>query len=383
MNIFKILANGEGRINETNVSAFLGYLLDPNANHSLGYEFLKRFFEPIVKENDFKADKYDYQIFFEQGFSKDERKQKVDIVIVCSHTELGEGSETKVKNYINNFKIIKKVFLIENKINLGSFKKEQVQNQFESYKNVFKDNEGGNNPDIYSIYVTPNNDTFYEEFKDNIEVPNKTHIFWKNDDTKKSIKNMLIDIVSKENIGDIEAINEYTRHTLKSFIQFIETDFKSEKEIEKERKNDGVYTNKEQKLNKDSHIEEKLKLVKDKLEEQCLQLIVGEPDLSRPKDPKLEIYSDGILITINAGFNPRNRVSLSYRINLNLENSKVRLEELANSMNLKLNVPDSKTMSYCSTPEMTEKIPIDNYNEIITAVKKAIENIENVFNVKL
>ena len=43
MNIFKILANGDGKINEANISAFLGYLLDPYQNHSLGYEFLHRF----------------------------------------------------------------------------------------------------------------------------------------------------------------------------------------------------------------------------------------------------------------------------------------------------------------------------------------------------
>jgi hypothetical protein len=367
MNIFKILANGEGRINETNVSAFLGYLLDPTANHSLEYEFLKSFLEPIVNDKKFKVKEYDYQIFFEQGFSKDEKKQKVDIVIVCYYIELGGGSETKVKNFINNTKSIKKVFLIENKINTGSFKKEQVQNQFESYKN---NSEGENNPDIYSIYLTPKNKTFEREFEE-LTLKNKFHFYWKDEGNINSIKNILIDIVKKESSAEIEAINEYTRHTLKSFIQFIETDFKSEKQIKK----DGAYTNTEKKLNADSNIEGKLKEVKELLEEKIPNK-VGDPNLSRPKSPELWVYSNDILITINAGFKPRNRISLSYRVNSEKENSKTNLEQLASALNLKLKYADDKKWSYCSTPEMEEKIKFKDSDEIVLAVKEAVKNIE-------
>lgn len=42
MNIFKILANGKGSVNEENISAFLGYLLDPSGDHGLRHEFIKR-----------------------------------------------------------------------------------------------------------------------------------------------------------------------------------------------------------------------------------------------------------------------------------------------------------------------------------------------------
>jgi len=380
MNIFKILANGEGRINETNVSAFLGYLLDPNANHSLEYEFLKRFFKTVINDENFKADKYDYQIFFEQGFKNKDKKQKVDIVVVCTKTDNGEGSETKVKNYIGNHKSIKKVFLIENKIQNGSITKNQINNQYEAFINEFG-NEG--TFDVYSIYVTPKDIDFDKEFKQNKKASSTTHIYWKDKDTKNSIKNMLIDIVSKENIGEIEAINEYTRHTLKSFIQFIETDFKSEKEIEKIRRTDGVFTKDEKTLNEESHIEEKLGDVKRKFEERFRELKVGNPNLSRPKSPELWIFAGDILITINAGFKPRGRVSLSYRVNAEKENSRASLELLANALNLSLKDPTNKKMSYCSTPEMDEKISIESDHEIISAVEKAIENIENVFKVKV
>ena len=48
MNIFKILASGDGTINEPNVSAFLGYLLNPKEDHGLRDEFLKRVIRDLI-----------------------------------------------------------------------------------------------------------------------------------------------------------------------------------------------------------------------------------------------------------------------------------------------------------------------------------------------
>ncbi len=50
MNIFKILASGHGSISETNVSAFLGYILNPKADHGLNAEFLKSFLKPLIEK---------------------------------------------------------------------------------------------------------------------------------------------------------------------------------------------------------------------------------------------------------------------------------------------------------------------------------------------
>ena len=70
-------------------------------------------------------------------------------------------------------------------------------------------------------------------------------------------------------------------------------------------------------------------------------------------------------------------------LNAEKENSRASLELLANALNLSLKDPTNKKMSYCSTPEMDEKISIESDHEIISAVEKAIENIENVFKVKV
>lgn len=48
MNVFKVLSSGHGNVSETNISAFLGYLLNPKADHGLNAEFLKSFLEPVL-----------------------------------------------------------------------------------------------------------------------------------------------------------------------------------------------------------------------------------------------------------------------------------------------------------------------------------------------
>jgi hypothetical protein len=53
MNIFEIYCAGEGRINETNMSSVLGYLLSPDASHGFGKESLNLFLEPLA--DDIKA----------------------------------------------------------------------------------------------------------------------------------------------------------------------------------------------------------------------------------------------------------------------------------------------------------------------------------------
>lgn len=51
MNIFKILASGDGSINEPNVSAFLSYLINPNEDHGLRNHFLKKILLELIKNN--------------------------------------------------------------------------------------------------------------------------------------------------------------------------------------------------------------------------------------------------------------------------------------------------------------------------------------------
>lgn len=252
MNLFKILANGHGTVSETNVSAFLGYLLDPNADHGLGYNFLNLFLEEIITDDNElkKLYKYDYQIFFEQKFKKNKKKEKIegekkskqseiiDICVLCYETENNSKSMSVMSDFISNNKEIKKVFLIENKIK-GTPTTNQLLNQFLAFKEqFFKIKPDFDLSDIHSIYITPENQLFNLEFENNTDIiPNKIHLHWNNEEENNSIKKLLQEILIKEANYEIDPLNEYTKHTIKAFIQFINNDFKSIKEEKSERTN--------------------------------------------------------------------------------------------------------------------------------------------------
>ncbi|MCX6186488.1 MAG: PD-(D/E)XK nuclease family protein, partial [Bacteroidetes bacterium] len=192
MNIFKVLANGDGNINEANVSAFFGYLLNPNEDHGLGYVFLEKVLNSVVDKDNFNARKYDYALFFESAV-KDKNdntkqiKQIVDIVIVAYEIE-DTGKEAKAIDFIKGNKKVEYVFLIENKIS-ASPTKNQLQKQFDNAKKELPNNK------IYSVYITPNEDKYVQEFNTNLRNENKKHLFWKG---KESISNILKDILKEE-----------------------------------------------------------------------------------------------------------------------------------------------------------------------------------------
>ena len=375
MNIFKILANGDGTLNEANVSAFLGYLLDPKADHGLGFEFLKAFLEQFTAEEEFDPEKYEYQVFYEQAFKEGIlAKQIVDIVVVCYTIDLGTGKESLVKGFLNNSKSVEKIFLIENKIRADSITAGQLERQFNSTASELDDNL---NAEIYSIYVTPEDQKFSDEF-DLAKLNRKAHLFWLKNDDETSIKSILTNILRLESSGDLEPLNEYTLHTIKAFTKFIETGFKSEKQEEKERVNDGSYTEKFQNLNLSSNIEEKLNILKLSLETINPKLkgrIIG-PDLTSKRHPELSIVENGIKLVLNAGYVSRNKVSFGFSVDRKSENSKIELLKLANMLNIDLKKPDDKYGSYCRTDEMKKTIQLTNAYKINESIEKALADIE-------
>jgi len=232
MNIFKILANGDGTINEANISAFFGYLLDPYQDHGLGFEFLERFLERIFEEQEeeFNLKSYDYEILFEQAFRDEDKeikkKEIVDIVILCFESNKGNYKELIAESTISKTRELKYIFLLENKVTKGAKKNQQLKAQFENTIKKLKIDKAK----VISIYVTPDDPSYENEFKNFKENNIKQHYVWKykNGDKQTDILGLLLELISDESLGKIEAINGYTKHTLISFIRFIENDFKSQ-----------------------------------------------------------------------------------------------------------------------------------------------------------
>jgi hypothetical protein len=266
MNIFKILASGDGTIDEPNVSAFLGYLLDPKADHGIGDEFLNCVLSSLYENHkgesnkgsslDFLVDinkdirdlsansNLEFKVLLEQAFKSNEavKKEIVDIVILCFEKKKG-NTESLARIELSNFNKgeLKQIFLIENKIKDSSSNKAQLIGQckstIETLEDILKDSNIGickqNIENISSlvsiIFISPKGSKSDEQYSTlendkTINIP-KLHIHYK--DAEESITSFLREILSKESTGEIEAINEYTKTIIKSFITFIENDFKS------------------------------------------------------------------------------------------------------------------------------------------------------------
>lgn len=391
MNVFKVLANGDGSINEPNISAFLAYLLDPNQDHGLRFEFLCRFLSQ-VDIKDFRPEKYDYEIILEQAFrdenSELKKREIVDIIILCFDSNKGNYKEIVATNIINTQKQLKYVFLIENKVNNSAKKEEQLYNQFVNFvSTIEKINTDFKSENVYSIYLTPENSTFNEEFtKFALENENGTHIKWIVDEEKPDTENeneenstltiygILKQIIVDENNGKIEAINEYTKHTIISFIKFIENDFKSQRVEEKERKNDGKYTQYYIDININSDIENKLDKLRDELlkRNESWNSILSKPNLSRPRFPFLTLVFGAIDIQIHAGSVSRDKIAIVYRSNRRDENSFEQLQKVANKLNIKIKKAEYKKDAYTQTEKMKTKISISDFEAVYNALNEAI-----------
>ncbi len=308
--------------------------------------------------------------------------------------------------------------MIENKIKKSAKKTNQLEDQLTStITELSKIPELKiDNDKIYSIYITPKDDSLIKEFK-KLESSTKKHIFWKEtnisveqksnaivNSTKMGIKTdapaitntpivnnenklkqemdcflikILKDIIEKEAKTEIDAINEYTKHTIKSFIQFIQNDFKSERQEQKDRKNDGSYTKEYIDINNKTDIKNKLQLIKSELIKRNADLVkyLSEPDLKAPMVPKLSLDISDIFIEIQSYTKKRDSVSLLFRINSKNKESREKLELIAKK--LKVDIKNKKsTQAYCKTEMMKKDIRIDDFDTIYNRLEETIKLIK-------
>lgn len=252
MNIFKILSSGDGAIKEPNVTAFLSYLLDPNEGHGLNSKFLEEFLSPIILEN---PEIYN-DIIYQNRVTDLSNKSRFSVFITIEKSVFISGETRRdidifieLSDEMGN---VKYVFSIENKIQNGAIKSNQLLEQSEGIYNLYKENREF--PHISIIYLTPNRSnnavSTFEKFVSDIESKDysskfvsKKHYFWskvtERESDDYSVFQQLQRILKYDNNGLIDPIHEYTKYTIKSFLSFILNNFRSyneEKEITRERK---------------------------------------------------------------------------------------------------------------------------------------------------
>lgn len=242
MNIFRILSSNDGSINEPNVSSFLAYLLDPNEDHGFSCLLLQSFLNKVLTiDNEFlkniqfggkitdlsKYSGYSINILPELTVNIESKKKRRDIDIVL------EIIEDKSKEILY-------AICLENKITDLSISKNDSQLEDELIGLEVYYNEMGLKPEIYVIYLTPKPSYIAKQSFDKLEYKRKCHLFWNKEDD--SVFNMLLKIFTDENNGLIDPINNQSSYLIKSFLSFINTDFKSyieEKKEKLEKKNYG------------------------------------------------------------------------------------------------------------------------------------------------
>lgn len=244
MNLFKILASGDGRIDEPNVSSFYAYIIDPFEGHGLGSRALQALLAPLIAENK--------EYYKELGNLNNmlKGKQRYDVWVDTEiSVYLDQSKETSNKNkrrdidilveIINPKEEIEFAFCIENKIRRGSEQVNQLREEMDGLKNYYMGMK--ENPKIGLIYITPDfseaSNKIYKDDTEKMDFPH-IHMTWNSNfsnlsadsEKYKYVFYQLLGILDGETKGLSEPIFDFTKHTIKAFLSFIDSDFKSLKE---------------------------------------------------------------------------------------------------------------------------------------------------------
>lgn len=219
MNIFKILSRGDGKVRETNVSAFLGFLFDPKEQHGLGKLFLGRFLELITEK--IKKDKNNP---LEKLFVNDElsmeltEKFSIDVNIekhlIEDEKKYGDiDVEVIFKNKISDHTI---KLLTEIKINDNATR--NSDNQLNKYLAFLKEDRSNQK----LLVLLAGDSVLTNKIVEKIEDDSLVFISW------DEIVDILSAIFEDNSKGEIDPIQYSTLFLLISFKQFILSNFQDD-----------------------------------------------------------------------------------------------------------------------------------------------------------
>jgi hypothetical protein len=277
MNIFKVLSDGDGRIHEPNVSAFLASFLDPKQSHGIEGKLLELFLRPLAMKypDDFDfllsedsskmtdlslKSNFDVRVqpektvkaIYKKGPHKRSGDHDIDIVIEMRIEQDGHAEELPL------------VVCVENKIRDGSVRKgsNQLIQELDGLISHLRKNPVGSKPlglpppiptiafifltrDYSSIAIAEYNDYLSEAAKrqgNGIRVFS-AHLVWSdiikdNEQRQMSVYYQLAEILQLDSHGEIDPLHEHTKYIIKSFMSFVKSGFRSYREETKAAKKD-------------------------------------------------------------------------------------------------------------------------------------------------
>lgn len=221
MNIFKVLSRGHGRVSETNVSAFLGFLLDPNEQHGLGKEFLSRFIEVV---NNKLKETNDNEVLSSLYVNKKISKKlvqnfNIDVKIEKTYDDKRIDLDLYFQDRENKLNNVR--FGIELKINDEAITEKQLQN----YYSHLAEKEG-NKVLIFLALNSDKSNNVINGLVTQTDGPQVVFITW------EDIVTLITTILNKHNQGEIDPIHLFTIQLLISFKQFILSNFRDDADPE-------------------------------------------------------------------------------------------------------------------------------------------------------
>ncbi len=217
MNIFKALSQGDGSINETNVTSFFSFIC--NESNEFSASFLILFLEEINKKLDkdlieiqgnsyrqkvecFKS-RYTFSAQPEYRLQFGREIQDLDILFTISDKK-GEAD----LYYL----------LIENKIKKSSYIKDQCKLQYDLFKKIEDFQE---ETPVISVLISPDDEKF-QGMINSVKTENDLSVWFKwETDKENSIVEIFKSLIQLENSGEISPIDNNAKYILKSFIDYI------------------------------------------------------------------------------------------------------------------------------------------------------------------
>jgi hypothetical protein len=220
MNIFTVLSQGNGRLNEENLSAMLAFLLSPTQTHGFGDTFLRNFLSLLAVKCE-QNDRFDNilntgnaiiaEILLESPYLLHERKKIIDIEIRLFSRTCGKSENDSTELHR---------IAIENKIRPKSAEPDQFREEFEAISQDIEDEP----VQLTMVFLTPagdhpNQNAEYENLTvQRLGREKKAWIRWIDQSDSGNLCNLLKQVLRNESDSDISPINEYVRHTLKALI---------------------------------------------------------------------------------------------------------------------------------------------------------------------
>lgn len=212
MNIFNVLSTGKSSLHEPSMSAMLAYLLNPNQDHGLNRKFLNAFLELANINNIYKSFIKNTSIKFE-----------IDLEVPYMHQGKRNDVDIQIKILDSSYQELHRI-IIENKIKQAAANPKQLNAYYQAVINDINNDDAFNldKKCLSIIFITPKpNKPLTDEFN-NLDTINKTWLYWNNQDTNQTtIVTLIQEILKQEQLALISPINEYMRHTLKSFTYYI------------------------------------------------------------------------------------------------------------------------------------------------------------------